>query len=237
MPLGMHKPGQGYWVRVMTATLIGLFTLGAAYWGWTQSELVAVRLPSSTWSLTGTLDPALAAGDGSNLPALGTTLTLLGPPAQDSAARPTIATASLARRLATSDREFLLSGVTFTDQNATLERATSATLPDGSQLISNISRPSRQPLIQPALIQGGFAGLFLLIGSVAAYWFCASNPRSAEFLINTDFEMRKVNWSTPTQIRGYTWVVIISALFVSAVLLVFDTAFALFFGAVGIIPS
>ncbi|MBA4029061.1 MAG: preprotein translocase subunit SecE [Planctomyces sp.] len=236
MPLGMHKPGQGYWVRVMTATLIGLFTLGAAYWGWTQSELVAVRLPSSTWSFTGALDSALSSGDGSKLPTLGTKLTLQGP-ASEGGERPTIATGTIARRLATSDREFLVTGVEFAQGNASLERVASAALPDGSALITNIARASRQPLIQPALIQGGFAGLFMLLGSVAAYWFCASNPRSADFLINTDFEMRKVNWSTPTQIRGYTWVVIFSALFVSAVLLVFDTAFALFFGAVGIIPS
>src|SRR5262245_7296240 len=51
MNVGIYKPGQGYWVRVLTATLIGVLTLAAAGWVFSQMGLVAEKLPRTVWVL------------------------------------------------------------------------------------------------------------------------------------------------------------------------------------------
>ncbi len=58
---GIYKYGQGYWVRVGTAFLLGLLITAFAGWIWKQLELVPV--PKPTWQLTVTdADAALAPG-------------------------------------------------------------------------------------------------------------------------------------------------------------------------------
>ena len=70
MAIGIYKPGQGYWVRVLTATLIGVVTLAAAAWSYSQMQLVAEKLPRSVWAI-----PFSQAG---GVPSPGQLVTLIG---------------------------------------------------------------------------------------------------------------------------------------------------------------
>ncbi|HHN77587.1 MAG TPA: preprotein translocase subunit SecE [Phycisphaerales bacterium] len=77
----------------------------------------------------------------------------------------------------------------------------------------------------------------MLLGSVAVYWFVGSNRRTVDFLINTDGEMRKVNWSTKKEIIGSTQVVIVAAFIIAAFLFLIDISFQQFFQFIGVLES
>ena len=70
MALGIFKPGQGYWMRVVTACMLGVLTLATAMWLGTEAKALAGRLPSSAYTVT------LATSTGTP-PAPGQRVTLL----------------------------------------------------------------------------------------------------------------------------------------------------------------
>ena len=49
MNVGVYKPGQGYWVRVLTAIFAGVLVLTGATWAWAQAT--RYRPPTPTWNV------------------------------------------------------------------------------------------------------------------------------------------------------------------------------------------
>jgi len=141
MTFGIYKPGQGYWVRVLTATMIGVLFLAAAAWLMGQATLVAERLRGANGERT----------------------------------------------------------------------------------------------IQPVVLQALVAGIVLIIGAGVAYYAAAMSKRFVDFLIATDGEMKKVNWSTGKDIRMSTLVVIFASVVLSGVLFAVDFGFQWFFSAIGVL--
>lgn len=90
---------------------------------------------------------------------------------------------------------------------------------------------------QPVYYQGAIAGGLLLIGGLFLYWLIYVNKRTGEFLIATDGEMRKVNWSTRREIIGSTWVVIAISVIIAAVLWVTDFFFSQIFIRIGVLKG
>ncbi|MCD6378651.1 MAG: preprotein translocase subunit SecE [Planctomycetes bacterium] len=60
-------------------------------------------------------------------------------------------------------------------------------------------------------------------------------PRSADFLIATEGEMKKVSWSSKKELIGATKVVIITTFLLAAMLGAVDLAFAFFFKEIGVL--
>ena len=56
-------------------------------------------------------------------------------------------------------------------------------------------------------------------------------------LTATDMEMKKVNWSSKREIIGSTWVVVIVAVSIAAILFVVDIFFKELFSAIGILTG
>lgn len=83
--------------------------------------------------------------------------------------------------------------------------------------------------VEPQYIQGGAALIVLLIGAVLCYWLAYSKPSSSEFLIATEGEMKKVNWSSKRELIGSTWVVVSVAVLLAASLFMIDIGFSRFF--------
>jgi len=96
---------------------------------------------------------------------------------------------------------------------------------------------SGQYKIEPALIQGIGAFTVLIIGAAIAYWVAYANPKTSEFFIATEGEMKKVNWSTRKEIVGSTWVVIGISVLLAACLFVVDLAFSTFFKEIGVLQT
>jgi preprotein translocase SecE subunit len=231
MALGIYKPGQGYWVRVLTATMIGVVTLAAAAWLWSQMAVVAASLPHVRWTLS------LGEITGTP-PTVGSTVSLAGQSPRSGAAGPSLGTAVVQGYDAASQT---LRVGSFAPGGEGLDPTQAKQVLVGGQADAAagfgaiVRDTSAAAAIQPVLLQGIVASIVILIGAVLAYWFCAIKEKSCEFLIATGMEMKKVNWSTPQAIIAQTWVVIAAAVLIAGALFVVDIVFQRFFQEIGIL--
>ncbi|MCW5765586.1 MAG: preprotein translocase subunit SecE [Phycisphaeraceae bacterium] len=229
MALGIIKPGQGYWMRVMTACLIGIATLTTAGWVAKQMGVIVDKLPKSSYvvSLSEIQGPA---------PAPGSQVSLVG---RVDSTRPeqVIGTATIGT-FSAEDRAARLDSVRMQEKfDIALVRklvAGDAAAPTSS---AAATKPAALPPVEPLYVQGGVAGLIIIVGAVLAYWLAGTRHSTVDFLVATDYEMKKVNWSTPKELMGSTTVVIIGFFFIAAVLFIFDFLLQLFFTQIDVIQK
>ncbi|MFO0782991.1 MAG: preprotein translocase subunit SecE [Phycisphaerales bacterium] len=84
-------------------------------------------------------------------------------------------------------------------------------------------------------ITGGVALLFLGVMAALMFFYLGRNPRTVDFLIATEGEMKKVNWSTRREITGSTGVVIFTMLTIALFCFVCDQLFAFSFVWIGVL--
>jgi len=89
----------------------------------------------------------------------------------------------------------------------------------------------------PIYAQAAGASITILVIGVVVYWLVGRKRKTAEFLIATDVEMKKVNWSTRREIVAHTWVVVGVSFIIAIILFVTDLFFASIARAVGIIQT
>jgi preprotein translocase SecE subunit len=75
---------------------------------------------------------------------------------------------------------------------------------------------------------------FLAVYALLIYWIM-NKPSNADFLIATDSEMKKVNWTTKGELLGSTRVVIIFIAFIAIYLFLMDQIFQVFFWAINVL--
>jgi preprotein translocase SecE subunit len=83
-------------------------------------------------------------------------------------------------------------------------------------------------------------GICCAVGAVLAaliYYFAFRKPSSGDFLIATEGEMKKVNWSTRREIFGSTGVVISVMVFSTAFLWLIDNTFVFVFQWIGVLEG
>jgi preprotein translocase SecE subunit len=71
------------------------------------------------------------------------------------------------------------------------------------------------------------AAVFLGLAWLA--WWMMNKPSNADFLIATDGEMKKVNWTSRKELIGSTKVVILFMFLIAALLFLIDIVFGYFF--------
>lgn len=222
MAFGVYKPGTGYWTRVMTATLIGLITLAAAVWSYQQARLVIANLPASAYT------------------------AYLPQPLSEKAALPA---GSPVKYYLKTDPTKVAGEIKLAEAAAPGSNQPVVTgLPDGVRIgdIGALSVESDRVItlrsvearrVQEALVGGIVVAVIILIGALVGYYLVGVRPSTAEFLINTDYEMKKVNWSTPREIWGSTLVVVFAALGIALMLFVFDLILRTAFVFLKVLPS
>jgi preprotein translocase subunit SecE len=84
------------------------------------------------------------------------------------------------------------------------------------------------PLYIPKQVSASVA-LFILASIIFFAWRAMNKPSHVDFLIATDSEMKKVNWTTRAELMGSTKVVIFFVLLISAFLFMLDVIFGYFF--------
>ncbi len=84
------------------------------------------------------------------------------------------------------------------------------------------------PLYIPRQVSAGVA-LFVLFSILFFAWRAMNKPSHVDFLIATDSEMKKVNWTTRKELMGSTKVVIFFVLLISTLLFLLDVIFGYFF--------
>jgi preprotein translocase SecE subunit len=83
------------------------------------------------------------------------------------------------------------------------------------------------------VILGCCVGFFVVLG-IIIFWQ-TNKPRNVDFLIATDSEMKKVNWTTAGELMGSTRVVILFLFFIAIFLSVVDLAFYGLFHLFGVL--
>ncbi|HET6430456.1 MAG TPA: preprotein translocase subunit SecE [Phycisphaerae bacterium] len=73
-------------------------------------------------------------------------------------------------------------------------------------------------------------------GGVLMFWI-VNRPRSADFMIATEGEMKKVSWSSKKEVIGGTKVVIATTLLLAVLLWAVDLAFSLFFQKINVLEA
>lgn len=223
MALGLYKPGQGYWTRVLTAVGLGVIALAGAMWLWQQ--LQAVPVGKKAW----TMDIAAVVG----APTVNQEVALFA----DTEAKTRLGTATVTE-IAPGGKSITV-GALHLDKGADastarrLEASPTAGGPDAFS--ASIARKQGVAAFNILYVQAGVACAVILFATGFIYWLTAIRPSSNEFFIAVDSEMRKVNWSTRREVLGSTWVVIAVCGGITCLLFVVDFFFGAFFKWAGVI--
>lgn len=221
MAVAIYKPGQGYWTRVMTAVFAGVLVLAAAVWLYGQALLIP--LPDRAWITT--YGSVVDFDPGQQVELLGEA-TIGERPVVGSATVETVAAANNGGTLTMVDPQL----------NEGAIRSQVEALRAQSGQVASISGGVRGlPIVERIYVQGGMVVLAVLLGAIVIVYFVAMKKSSVDFLIATDGEMKKVNWSTRKDIMNSTWVVIGASALLGLYLYGFDTIFALFFRTIHVI--
>lgn len=86
-------------------------------------------------------------------------------------------------------------------------------------------------------VQVGVAVATIVGFGLFGYWVLALNRRVGDFLIATEGEMKKVNWTSRKEIIGSTKVVIFVLVALGTLLFVADLLFMLFFNWIGVLKG
>ncbi len=80
------------------------------------------------------------------------------------------------------------------------------------------------------------AALFAVAFGIGVFYFM-NRSTSVDFLIATDSEMKKVNWTSKAELLGSTKVVILFMFIIAAYLFLMDVIFGYFFWAIGVVKT
>ncbi len=92
----------------------------------------------------------------------------------------------------------------------------------GAVWLSDMLAGVRIGALETVYVQAGAAVIVVAVFGYLAYHFIARKPKTVDFLIATEGEMKKVNWSTRREIMGSTWVVIGLTFIVALIISVLD---------------
>ena len=233
MSFGIYKQGQGYWVRVMTAAFVGVLIISAAAWGW--GEAGTIRLPARAWTFAiSNVEGQVSPGDTVELlkysddAATPDKLVVYGEAIVDEYIPGRGPTATVVVSTFTTDALRDLG-------NEAIEIRSGD---EGSLVLSaKIRSPRPTPIFPVEYLQSGVAGGIMLLGAIVLYLFVGAKKSTVEFLIATDGEMKKVNWTTYREVKGSTIVVIVATFLIAGFLFGVDTLFATIFSAVGVLEK
>ncbi|MFA6045293.1 MAG: preprotein translocase subunit SecE [Phycisphaerales bacterium] len=222
---GLYKWGQGYWVRVLTAALVGVLFMVAAGWSW--AELEAVHLPTPRYAMQ--LEQVNGAAP------VGAPVTL-----QRSAdGRPEeIGTATVDSFIPEGKNQGRLTiGKIAMKPGAIAEDVNRVEVAGATAFSATAVRPQGIPVFDLIYLQSGVVLGVILTGLATVYWFVGRSPTSVDFLIATDGEMKKVNWSTKQIIIDSTSVVIGATFLIAFLLFLCDSIFSQIATATGLLGS
>jgi len=78
--------------------------------------------------------------------------------------------------------------------------------------------------------------VIILLG-LLVYWVVGVNRKSCDFMIATEGEMKKVNWTTKRQLKASTIVVIVVTVLMALLLFLVDLMFMHFFTAIDVLQT
>ncbi|MDY7107942.1 MAG: preprotein translocase subunit SecE [Planctomycetota bacterium] len=91
--------------------------------------------------------------------------------------------------------------------------------------------------IQTIYVQAGGAVLVLGFFGILGFYLIGRKPAVVDFMIATEGEMKKVNWSSRREVLGSTWIVIALTIFIAILCFAYDRVFQIFFQWMGVLES
>jgi len=232
MAFGIYKQGQGYWVRVMTAAFVGVLIISAAAWAWGQAGIV--RLPARTWTLAiNSVEGEVSVGDIVELLKYETG-SLNDVPVPFGTAL--VEDYKLGKNSTATLIVGSFSSNEVRDQGVDTAQVLSGTS-EAPKLKATVRNAAATPIFPVLYLQSAAAGGVMLLGALLIYIFVGMKKQAVEFLIATDGEMKKVNWTTYREVKGSTIVVIVATFLIAGFLFLVDSGFSQIFQAVGVLES
>lgn len=226
MALGIHKQGQGYWVRMLTAIFAGVLVLAGAAWAYQSIARIDppsagrdVRVEQVRGASPGVGETVELVAGGESAPMA--TAVVRSVSQEGGALLLRIGNVALAPDAASADRDVI--------DARSIRSATgfAGVIPSGG--MRNVDA------FEMAYVQAAVAGVVILVGAALIFRFVGQKPKQVEFLIATDSEARKVNWSTRKEVVGSTWVVIGAMFLIAGTLFVIDLVFQGVFTAMNVL--
>jgi preprotein translocase subunit SecE len=90
---------------------------------------------------------------------------------------------------------------------------------------------------EPVYIQAAAAVVVMAVFGWLGYYLLGRKQRVVDFMISTESEMKKVNWSSKREIMGSTWVVIGLTIFLALVCFAFDSIFQWLFQVMNVLET
>ncbi len=219
---------------MLTACLMGVLILSAAVWAYKQLE--AVVIPTKEWNVQVTI-PSDAVNVQAAVAKAGDAVEFFSPGPSITESGPKAVTGVVKAVQATPGQNSTV--LTVGDVVAVQEAA----VPSRDQIVvagalrGLVSTAGAIPYFDLLYLQATVVGIILVVGALLAYWLVGVKRGSVEFLIATDGEMKKVNWSTRKEVLGSTWVVIGACFLIAAFLFVIDYSFSAVFQLVGLLKK
>jgi preprotein translocase SecE subunit len=223
----LYKPGQGYWVRVLTACFLSLLTVSGIAWGWANAGLFTPSTP--TWSV--------AVSEPVGTPAAGQVVTLKQSPRTGETEATVVGSAKIESvgQGATGKYTLVIGSITLSEKRSVKDASTLESVGTPPAFSGKVSGSIGIPSFDRKWLQGGAAIAILILGCVFTYWIVGVRHRSVDFLVSTDGEMKKVNWSTRRAIIDSTQVVVAACFLIAALLYFSDFLFQTFFTLLGVL--
>jgi preprotein translocase SecE subunit len=198
---------------MLTAVALGVLFLSCAAWAWKQLE--AYTPPAKAWTLevsrpTG----SVASGNSIDLQRI------------DDSGPIKIGTATV-QEFTTAGEDagtvLLHSVVMSNPEESPLDaKRLEAAGASGPAFVARVQSANRIAKFELVYVQAAAAALILAIGFFVVYKYVGNKRPTVEFLIATDEEMKKVNWSTRKIIIDSTYVVIGATFLIAALIFVAD---------------
>jgi preprotein translocase SecE subunit len=202
---------------MMTTVALGVLFLGTAAWAWKSLE--AIRPPTPTWDVA---VESMTAGTALTVK-VGDRATLVdgrgSPPEQVGVATVTAVEPREVGRAVVTIGEIELS--TRADGKSA-EILTATLLNVSGAAPMQIEQAVGVPAFQIVFVQAAVATVIVLVGGFLTYFYVGRHQNAVEFLIATDGEMRKVNWSTKKIVLDSTYVVIAAAILIAGFIFAWD---------------
>jgi len=200
----------------MTAALTGLLIAAGAGWLWQQLGIVS--LPTPTWRMT-IRDAGLELRPDQQIE-----LVTRGAQEGDFVKIGT-GTAKSWDSASKGQHQLVVGNIAMegTQTPSDTQGVRDPAKPEGVMLLEG--KAGGIPIFQRVYLQAGGAGLMLIGGAILIFWLVGLKPRTVDFLIATDSEMKKVNWSTRREITIQTYVVIVAFFLIAAIIFSIDFIF------------
>ncbi len=85
------------------------------------------------------------------------------------------------------------------------------------------------------IAQAAAAVVLLVVSAIVIFWLIGRKRSVVEFMVATEGEMKKVNWSSRREVMGATRVVIVTVFVLAFFLFIVDILFILFFSVIGVL--